>query len=252
MNIRIIPTLCLLENALVKTSGFGSPQYIGDPLNTVRIFNELEVDELCFLGIRSTIKGEEPDYTLLQSIATECFMPLSYGGGITSFEVAKKVFGCGIEKIIINSAALQNISLIKQCAHYYGSQAVVVAIDVKRSLFGSASVRSHSGTVNTGKHPVAWAKEVEAAGAGEILLTAISKEGTWTGFDTQLIRAVSTAVSIPVIAHGGAGSVEHIYEAVKSGASAVAAGNLFLYQKKGLGVLVNFPKAALNKVMAYA
>jgi len=108
----------LIENALVKTTRFGAPKYIGDPRNTVRIFNELEVDELCFLGIRSTIKKEEPDYTLLQSIATECFMPLSYGGGISSFEVAKKIFRCGVEKIILNSAALQNISFIKQCANH--------------------------------------------------------------------------------------------------------------------------------------
>lgn len=249
MNIRIIPVLCLLDDALVKTTKFSNPQYIGDPQNTVRIFNELEVDELCFLNIRATRKGQEPDYHLLETIATECFMPLSYGGGINSLSVAKKVFRCGIEKVVLSTAAWNNPRLVTECAEQYGSQAVVVAIDVKKNLFGKYSVHTCSGTINTGKHPVEWAEEVAAAGAGEIFLTSINNEGTWTGFDNELIKEVSAAVSIPVIAHGGAGNIQHLADAIQCGASAVAAGNLFLYQKKGLGVLINYPTKEIAEAL---
>jgi cyclase len=247
MDVRIIPCLQLLENGLVKTTRFTSPKYIGDPLNTVRIFNELEVDELCFLDIRATLHGEEPDYDLLQHIADECFMPLSYGGGIRDMEDAGKVFRCGFEKIIINSALFKNPALIQQLSAHYGSQAIIVAIDVKKSVLGNYAVMSHSGTRNTGKEAIAWAQEIAERGAGEILLTSINNEGTWNGFDIQLVKKVSDAVSIPVIAHGGAGSEHHINAVVEStGAGAVAVGSMFLYQKKDMGVLINFPKERIE------
>jgi len=250
MNVRIIPVLSLLDDALVKTLKFSAAKYIGDPINTIRIFNEQEVDEVCILGIRTTLRNKPPDYKLIEAMATECFMPLSYGGGINSLETAKKIFQCGVEKIILGTYAIQNPSFISQCSLQYGSQAVVVAIDVRKSLFNQYAVMSHSGTVNTRLHPLKWAREAEAAGAGEILLTSINREGTWDGFDTVLVKEVSAGVSVPVIAHGGAGMPQHISEVIKSGASAVAVGSMFLYQRKGLGVLVNFPKQKIEEAIA--
>jgi imidazole glycerol-phosphate synthase subunit HisF len=248
--MRIIPCLQLLEDSLVKTTKFESPRYIGDPVNTVRIFNELEVDELCFLDIRATLQQREPYYSLLQQIADECFMPLSYGGGITSIEQAKKIFRAGFEKIIVGSAAFQNPGLIKQLAAHYGSQAVIAAIDVKKNWLGNYTVMSHSATKKTGREPVEWAQEMAQSGAGEILLTSVDNEGTWNGFDVALVKKVSEAVNIPVIAHGGAGNEEHIRQVSQSTqAGAVAAGSFFVYQKKDMGVLINFPKEKIEAAL---
>jgi cyclase len=249
--MRIIPCLQLMDEGLVKTTKFSHPKYIGDPLNTVRIFNELEVDELCFLDIRATLNESEPPYNLLEQIAAECFMPLSYGGGIRSFEQAQKIFRCGIEKIILNSANYYNKDLIRKLSEYYGSQAIIAAIDVKKNFWGHDMVTSHSGTKKQSSDPVQWALAVQQMGAGEILLTAIDREGTWSGFHIELIRKVSTAVSIPVIAHGGAGAEEHIRQvAISTAAGAVAVGSFFLYQKKDKGVLVNFPRQKLEAALA--
>ena len=237
-----------MGNSLVKTSRFKNPAYIGDPVNTVRIFNELEVDEICFLDIRATLEKGQPDFDLLQQISDECFCPMSYGGGITDADTAARVFSTGFEKIVLNSGAVRRPELISRIADRYGSQAVTAAIDVKKNLLGRYAVFTDSGTVKTGFDPVSWAQEMESRGAGEILLTAIDREGTWSGFDTALIRQVAGAVRIPVIAHGGAGNVAHIGEAIRSaGASAAALGSMVVYQKKGMGVLVNFPAATSVK-----
>ena len=247
MNTRIIPCMQLLNGSLVKTIKFQSPKYIGDPVNTVRIFNELEVDELCFLDIRATLEQREPGYHLLEQIAGECFMPLSYGGGITNMHQAKKILRSGFEKVIIGSAAAQNPDLIKQLSQYFGTQAVIVAMDVKKNLLGTYQVMSHSGTRKTNREPLEWAQEVTEYGAGEILLTSINNEGTWNGLDISLIQKVSKSVSIPVIAHGGVGNEKHIAEAVRNTeAGAIAAGSLFIYQKRGMGVLINFPKEKIE------
>ena len=169
-------------------------------------------------------------------------MPLAYGGGINTFEDAKKIFKIGIEKIIINSAAFTNPGLITQLAEHFGNQAIVVSIDVKKNMFGKYQVYSNSGTKKQKADPVAWAQEVERLGAGEILLTAIHQEGTWKGFDINIIEKISNAVNIPVIANGGASSIEDIGKAVKQGnASAISLGSMVVYQNKGMGVLVNFP-----------
>ena len=251
LRVRIIPALLLKGGSLVKTVRFKNPGYIGDPINTVRIFNELEVDELTFLDISATPEAKEPDFKLLREIADECFMPLSYGGGIQNFETAAKIFDIGFEKVVLNNITHQSPELITQIANHYGSQAVVVSIDVKKSLFGRYEVVTKSATYSTGKKAVEWAKEVENLGAGEILLTSVDREGTWTGFDIELTQRVADSVNIPVIAHGGAGSVEHIGQVVREGkASAVALGSMVVYQKKGMGVLVNFPdKTELEKVL---
>ena len=227
---------------MVKTVQFGRFGYIGDPLNTCRIFNELEVDELCFLDIQASRERREPHYWLLSEIADECFMPLAYGGGISSVVMAERVFQLGFEKVVLNSHAIHNPSLIEELARIFGSQSIVVSIDVKKNFLGNAHCYNHSGMTPTQTSPVEWAKTVESLGAGEILLTSVDREGTWQGYDLTLLREVADAVTIPVIAHGGAGSLADIGEAVKKGhASAVAVGSMVVYQKKGMGVLVNFP-----------
>lgn len=246
LRTRVIPVLLLKEESLIKTIQFGKYGYIGDPINTCRIFNELEVDELCFLDISASKDNKEPDYKILQEISNECFMPLSYGGGINSYEKAEKVFKIGFEKIIINSASFTHPEMITEIARVYGSQAVVIAVDVKKNFWGKYEVFSVSGTVNHKKTPVDWVKEVENLGAGEILLTSIDREGTWKGLDVELIRKITDSTNLPVIAHGGAGTIQHIDDAVRNGnASAVALGSMVVYQKQGLGVLVNFPDKQL-------
>ncbi len=242
---RAIPCLLLERSSLVKTVRFRSPSYIGDPANTVRIFNELEVDELCILDIAATRTGNPPNWRLLTEIASEAFMPLSYGGGVRDAETVGQLLRIGFEKVIINTAALGNLDVVRRAADAYGSQAIVVSIDAKRKLLGRYEVVVESASRGIGMDPVAAALEAERRGAGEILLTAIDREGTWSGFDVELTRAVTSRVGVPVIAHGGAGNVDHIAEVVrKGGASAVALGSMVVYQKKDLGVLVNFPDPA--------
>lgn len=239
------------DESLVKTVQFGKYGYIGDSINTCRIFNELEVDELCFLDITASKEKKEPDYKILQEIANECFMPLSYGGGIRNYEQAEKVFKIGFEKIIVNSSSFTNPELITEIARVYGSQAMVVSVDVRKNFWGKYEVFGVSGTVNHKKNPVEWVKEMENLGAGEILLTSIDREGTWKGFDIELVKKITDSTTLPVIAHGGAGNIHHIEEVVKKAhASAVALGSMVVYQKQGLGVLVNFPdKKTLEQVL---
>jgi len=240
---RVIPALLLRHESLVKTVRFGRFSYIGDPCNTVRIFNELEVDELLFLDITATREGRPPNLRLLRDIADECFMPLAYGGGIRSLEQAKAIFDTGIEKVALNAAALERPGTLSEIAGHYGSQAVIAAVDVKADWRGRARVYRHDRRSVTDMDPVEWAREVERCGAGEILLTAVDREGTWSGFDLALIKAVTSAVGIPVVAHGGAGRVEQIAAALHvGGASAVALGSMVVFQKQGMGVLVNFPE----------
>jgi len=242
LQTRVIPCLLLEGDRLVKTVNFKRASYIGDPVNTARIFNELEVDELTLLDISATNLGKSPNFEILKELANECFMPLAYGGGINNFEDAKKIFKIGIEKIIINSATFTNPSFISKLADYFGNQAVVASIDIKKNFFGNYQLFSNSGKKKQKLNPIAWAQQLEILGAGEILLTAIHREGTWNGFDIDIIEKISNAVSIPVIAHGGAASINDIGKAVKiGGASAVSLGSMVVYQNKGMGVLVNFP-----------
>lgn len=242
LRTRVIPTLLLRNESLVKTRRFGRFTYVGDPSNTVRIFNELEVDELLFLDISATREGRRPAFHVLADIASECFMPLGYGGGIRNIEDADTILRMGFEKIVLNTYAVENPGFIRACANRFGSQAVIVSIDVDKTFFGNSRVFTRAGRKNTGLDPVSWAKTAVELGAGEILLTSIAREGAWSGFDIALIRSVVAAVDVPVIAQGGCGRVEHIVEAVKQGgASAVGVGSMVVFQKKEMGVLVNFP-----------
>jgi cyclase len=244
LRTRVIPALLVRNGSLVKTTRFGSFIYVGDPCNTVKIFNELEVDELFVLDISNDRAVRGPDVKLIKDLNDECFMPLGYGGGVRSLEDAQKVFATGIEKVVVNTAATENASLIGKIASIYGNQAVIVSIDVKRNIFGNYKVYVNSGKKKTTLDTVQWARNVVDMGAGEILLTSINQEGTWQGFDYEIIEKITEAVSVPVIAQGGAGSVEDILNLKeKTNVSAVAIGNLFVFQKKGMGVLVNFPEA---------
>lgn len=251
LRTRVIPALLVRNRSLVKTRRFGSFSYVGDPCNTVRIFNELEVDELMLLDISADRAQRGPDLRLIADVADECFMPVAYGGGIRSLDDARAVFASGIEKVVVNTAAADRPSLLSEISSVYGTQAVVASIDVRRGPLGKPTVRTDGARRRTGLDPAGWAVEAQRLGAGEILLTSIDREGTWDGFDVDLVRQVSEAVSVPVIAHGGAGSLEHLREAVSAGgASAVAVGSMVVFQRRGMGVLVNFPEsAALREIL---
>lgn len=242
LRTRVIPCLQLIDESLVKTIRFKKYNYIGDPINTIRIFNELEVDELAFLDIRASKQKRNPNLKLLSEIANECFMPLSYGGGVRDFDTARKIFQIGFEKIIVNTYAYENKEFIKKLAEHFGNQSVIISIDVKKNIFGNYGIYFYDGTKKVKYTVVEWAKIVEELGAGELLLTSINRDGTWEGYDTDIIKAVTESVNIPVIANGGAGNIEHIVKAVKKGgASAAGVGSMVVYQKKDMGVLVNFP-----------
>lgn len=237
---RVIPVLLINDGNLVKTKGFKEPTYVGDPVNAVRIFNEKEVDELVVLDITKSEPGTEPDYSLIQEIAGECFMPICYGGRITTFEIAKKVFDCGVEKICINSAAMST-ELISEIARVFGSQSVVIDIDFKKKLLSGYTSFIRAASEDLKLSPVELAKKVEAAGAGEIFLNSIDRDGMMGGFDLKLIKEVSAAVEVPVVAVGGAGNLQHLAEGLAAGASAVAAGSMFVFHGKHRAVLINYP-----------
>jgi len=242
LKVRIIPCLLLKGRGLVKTVKFGDPKYIGDPINAVKIFNDKEVDELIFLDIGATLEGRSPPVKLISEIAGECFMPLSYGGGLKDLDDIKAIFNLGVEKVIINSYAVDNPHFINEASKLYGSQSIVVAVDVKKRSKDKYEVFSRGGRKKTGLDPVEHAKKMERLGAGEIFLNSIDRDGTKEGYDIELIKRITEAVSIPVIVCGGAGKIEDFVDAVKKGgASAVAAGSLFVFHGKYRAVLISYP-----------
>jgi imidazole glycerol-phosphate synthase subunit HisF len=239
---RVIPCLLLKDKGLVKTVRFKNPKYVGDPINAIRIFNEKEVDELIFLDTTATLESRRPPFKLIATIASECFMPVCYGGGVRRLEDFKELFKVGIEKVAVNSYAVQDPAFVKSAADRFGSQSVVVSIDVKKNLFGKYRVFTHGGRKHTGRDPVTMAVEMEKMGAGELLLNSINRDGTMQGYDIDLVEQVSEAVGIPVIACGGAGKFEDFTAAVtEGGASAVAAGSIFVFQGRHRAVLITYP-----------
>ena len=238
---RVIPCLLLKSEGLVKTVKFKDPKYLGDPINIVRIFNDKEVDELIFLDITATVENRPPNFEILGKITSECFMPLGYGGGIRTLEEVKKLLAIGVEKIVLNTSAVENPSLIRAAADYAGSQAVVISIDVKKTMFGKYEVYARGGRKATGFDPVKYAVETQKQGAGELFLNSIDRDGTMQGYDLELVRRVADSVTVPVVACGGAGNIQHLAEAIQAGASAAAAGSMFVFQGPLRGVLISYP-----------
>lgn len=249
--VRVIPVLTLQNEKLVKTVQFKKPNYIGDPINAVKIFNDKEVDEIVILDISATVEKREPNYIRIEEIASEAFMPLAYGGGINHFEQIKKLFKLGIEKIIINSAIENGFSLIRQTAERYGSQSVIVAIDVKKPNFGKLSAYKNSGSTKVKIKLLDYLMKIEKAGAGELFLTSIEKDGSFNDYDYDLINLISSNCSIPVVSCGGANSLQSFEKAIKAGASAVAAGSLFIYSSSIKGVLINYPSQSDLKTQLF-
>jgi cyclase len=237
-----MPCLLFDGNALVKTTRFGSRHYVGDPINAIKIFNEKEVDELVFLDIGAAIEKRKPAFDRISECASECFMPFSYGGGVASLEDFARLYKLGVEKVIVNSLCLRSASTVAEAVREYGSSSVVASVDYRRNFFGRQSVYSASGQ-RTNRTLLDHCRFVSGdLGVGEILLTAVDRDGTWGGFDLETIDAIATAVAVPVIASGGAGNVEHIREAfTRTHVNGLAIGSMAVYQKKGMGVLISFP-----------
>ena len=241
MQTRVIPSLLIHKGGLVKSVQFKDYKYVGDPINAVKIFNEKEVDEIAVIDIDASKENKAPNIEKISEIASEAFMPMAYGGGITTIEQIKEILYNGIEKVIINKAAHTTPHLITQAANLFGNQSIVVSIDVKKVFLKGYRVFIENGKKNTGLHPVEFAITAEKLGAGEILLNSIDKDGTFTGYDLALIQQVSKAVNIPVIAIGGASSVEDFAKAKQAGASAVSAGSMFVFQRPHKAVLISYP-----------
>lgn len=241
MHARVIPCLLLHNGGLVKTVRFRNPRYVGDPINAVRIFNDKEADELAFLDIGRASSRTAPNFELLADIAGEAFMPFGYGGGITTTDHVRRLFALGVEKVIINTAAADTPRLLSEAASLAGCSGVVASMDVRRNWRNKYSVCVASGRRDLKRDPVGYAQEMERRGAGEILLNAIDRDGIMEGYDLELIRLVSQAVSIPVVAAGGAGNLQHIRHAIDHGASAAAAGSMFVFHGKHRAVLITYP-----------
>jgi len=238
---RVIPVLLLHKGGLVKSIKFKNYTYVGDPLNAVKIFNEKEIDEIVVLDIDASAEKRGPDLLKVQEIAGEAFIPLAYGGGITTIEEIKKLFYLGVEKVILNYSAVHNPLLVTRAAGLVGSQSVVVSIDVKKNIFGKYKVHTKNGQEKTNHDPVQFARQMELAGAGEILLNSIDRDGTYSGYDLTLIKDISNAIGIPLVACGGAAALEDFPKAVQHGASAVAAGSMFVFQRPHNAVLISYP-----------
>lgn len=242
LRTRVIPCLLLKNNGLVKTIKFKNPSYVGDPINAVKIFNDKEVDELVFLDITASTEKKGPNFKLLSEISTECFMPLGYGGGISTLQEIEQLFNLGIEKVILNSNAFSKPELLKQAIAIFGSQSIVASMDVRKNwLTKKQTVYTLGGHHNTKINPLEYAKQMEDIGVGELIVNSIDQDGTMDGYDYGLIKNISESVKIPIVALGGAGSIEDLQKAKAAGASALSAGSLFVYQKPHRAVLITYP-----------
>lgn len=240
---RLIPCLLIHKGGLVKTVQFGSPKYVGDPLNAVRIFNEKVVDELMVVDIDASRHGTAPDEQLIAALAAECRMPLCYGGGIRTVDQVERLIAHGVEKVAISSAAIEQPGLIAEAARRVGSQSIVGVLDVKKTgLFRRYEVVTHNGTRRTGLDPTAHAAALEQHGVGEIVVNAVDRDGTMTGYDLDLADAVRAAIHVPLTVLGGAGSLEDVQGLVaRHPIIGAAAGSLFVFKGKFRAVLINYP-----------
>lgn len=248
---RILPSLLIHENGLVKTVNFKNPKYVGDPINAVKIFNEKEVDELAVFDIDATVLGKEPNYSLIERLASQSMMPLCYGGGVKTVEQAQRIFSLGIEKIALSSAVLQNPQLITEIADRVGAQSVIVVLDVKKKLLGGYEVYTHNGKKATGINPFKFVEEAQKLGAGEIVINSIDKDGQMKGYDLDLIAKIREKISLPMTVLGGAGSLQDIEKVIEQhGVIGVAAGSLFVFKGPYKAVLINYP-TQLEKDMIF-
>ncbi|MDA1305598.1 MAG: AglZ/HisF2 family acetamidino modification protein [Nitrospirae bacterium] len=239
---RVIPCLLLSKGGLVKTTRFATPRYLGDPINTVRILNEKEVDELIILDIHATTSGLSPNLDLIEDIVSEAFMPLAYGGGVSTLEQMRQLYRAGIEKISLSAAALACRDLVRSAVREFGSQAVVVTLDLKTSFFRNYAVVTHNARQKHSSAPIQIAQDFEALGVGELLLNFVDLDGTMSGYNHAYVREITSRLEIPVIALGGAGNLEDLRDVVEiGGAAAAAAGSLFVYHGKHRAVLINYP-----------
>ena len=248
---RIIPCLLVHEGGLVKTIGFKTPTYVGDPINAVKIFNEKEADELVVLDIDATANGAEPDYAMIAHLAAECRMPLCYGGGVRTAEQAKRIIRLGVEKVAISAAAVSDPDLVGAMARAVGAQSVVVVIDAKKRRFsGDYDVWTHNATRNSKREVIAFAKDVAAQGAGEIVLNSIDNDGAMKGYDLKLAQRLRAAVNIPITMLGGAGSLDDIRALIETvGIAGASAGSLFVFKGNYRAVLINYPAPDLKEQM---
>jgi len=244
MSHRVIPCLLVSDGGLVKTRRFKNPKYVGDPINAVRIFNDKEVDELMVLDIDASKEGRGPDFALVEELAGECFMPLCYGGGIRTADEARQLFSLGVEKVCLQSAALRNPAIIREIAERSGEQSVVVSIDVKRDWRGRQRAWSAAGIRLPSRDWRILLRQALEMGAGEIVLNSVDRDGMLAGYDLDLIEEASPLCSAPIIAMGGAGSLDDFRAAVEAGASAVAAGAYFVFQGPHRAVLITYPRPA--------
>lgn len=250
---RVIPSLLLHDGGLVKTTKFRSPVYVGDPINTVRIFNEKEVDELVIYDIDATAEGREPDYGKLSDIVSEAFMPICYGGGITGLNQIEKLFKLGVEKVSLSASLVGRENPVADAVRSFGSQAVVATIDYRRKALGGARhVYIRNGKIDAGIGVRELMKIVVDLGAGEIILNSIDRDGTMKGYDLDFMKEASLLANVPVVALGGAGSMEDVRTVIKDcGASAAAAGSIFVFYGKRKAVLINYPDGeTLNSILS--
>lgn len=240
---RIIPCLLVRNKGLVKTRQFKDPKYVGDPINAVKIFNEKEADELIVLDIDASADNREPDYKMIGNLAGECRMPLCYGGGIKTVAQARRIFSLGVEKVAISAAALDEPETVSRLAEQFGSQSVVVVVDVKiNPINGNYEIWTYNGSRPTGKCPALFARELERLGAGEIVINSIDNDGMMRGYDLALVREVRDAVSLQLTVMGGAGSLKDIRTLISAfGVVGAAAASLFIFKGKYRAVLINYP-----------
>ena len=251
---RIIPCLLVRNGGLVKTVRFGSPKYVGDPINAVRIFNEKEVDELIVADIDATVQNREPDYTLIAKLAAECRMPLCYGGGVRTVGQVEKIISLGVEKVAVSAAAVRTPELVSEAARRVGNQSVVVVMDVKKSgLLRRYELFTHNGTKGTGQDPVSFARHAEELGAGEIVVNVIDRDGEMKGYDLELVSRIREATTLPMTVLGGAGSLSDIGALIRQfGTIGAAAGSLFVFKGKYRAVLINYPEHAERDLLCGA
>ncbi len=240
---RIIPVLLLMNKGLVKTTNFKNPRYIGDPINAVRIFNDLKADELVFLDITASVEDRCISIELVKNIGDEAFMPFGVGGGIKTLEQIEAILKVGAEKVIINSHAFGKFDFIEKAVKYYGSQSIVISVDVKKSLFGEYQIRTFGGSKKVKISLLDYIKNIENAGAGELIINSINHDGMMDGYDLKLIHQIANHINIPVVACGGAGKLDDLRDGFYQGnAHALAAGSMFIYHGKRRAVLINYPE----------